>query len=60
VSAVLATIPEETARKVADDIRDFGHGYLRIDHEGRAEYVPSYLVVDPAREEPRGTRRVHE
>jgi hypothetical protein len=57
---MLATVPDETARKVADDVRTFGAGYIRIDAEGRATHVPSYLVLDPAHEEPRGGRRMHE
>lgn len=46
MTAVLTTVPEDAARKVAEDIRDYGHGYIRIDREGRAEHVPSYLVSD--------------
>ncbi len=57
---MLATVPEEQARKVADDVRDYGHGYIRIDAEGNATHVPSYLVLDPAPPEPRGGRRMHE
>jgi len=60
VSAMLATVPEEQARKVAEDVRNFGHGYIRIDADGRATHVPSYLVLDPATEEPRGDRRTFE
>jgi hypothetical protein len=57
---MLATISEETARRVADDVRRFGHGYLRVDREGRIEYVPGYLVVDPAPAVQVGERRMHE
>lgn len=42
VSAMLTTIPDETARKVADDIRAHGHGYLRVDRTGRVEHVPAF------------------
>lgn len=56
---MLATVPDETACKVAADVRDFGHGYIRIDAEGRATHVPSYMVLEPARDE-RGERRMHE
>lgn len=59
MTAMLATVPEDTARKVADDVRDYGHGYIRIDAEGRATHVPSCLVLEPARDE-RGERRMHE
>ena len=55
MSSVLTTVTDETALKVAADIRDYGHGYLRIDREGRAEHIPSYLVADQMRETaPRG------
>jgi hypothetical protein len=57
---MLATVPDETARKVADDVRTYGHGYIRIDAEGRATHVPPYLVIDPAHEPPRGERRTFE
>lgn len=60
MSAVLATVPDDTARKVADDIRDHGHGYIRIDREGRAEHVPSYMVGETAPAERRGARRMRE
>lgn len=58
MNAVLATVPDEAARKVADDIRDYGHGYIRIDREGRAHHVPAYAVVaEPAE---RRETRAHE
>lgn len=57
---MLATLPDDAARKVADDVRDYGHGYIRIDRAGRAEHVPSYLVLDPVPAERRGERRAHE
>ncbi len=60
VSTVLATVPDDVARKVADDVRTYGRGYIRIDAEGRAQHVPSYLVLDPAPEPQRGERRMHE
>jgi hypothetical protein len=60
VSTVLATVPDDVAREVADDIRRHGHGYIRIDAEGRAEHVPPYLVVDPAPPIARGDSRMHE
>lgn len=56
MSSVLATVPDDTALKVAADIRDYGHGYIRIDAEGRAEHLPAHAVVDP----PRGERRKFE
>lgn len=59
MSGMLATVPDDTARKVADDVRTYGHGYLRIDAEGRATHVPSHLVLDPVRDD-RGERRMHE
>lgn len=60
MSAMLASIPDEMALKVAEDVRDFGHGYLRVDARGRVTHVPSYLVLDPPVSEPRGERRMHE
>lgn len=57
---MLATVPEDAARKVAEDIRTYGHGYIRIDREGRAEHVPSYLVIEPAPAIVVGDRRMHE
>lgn len=59
MSPVLATVPEDAARKVAADIRDHGHGYIRVDREGRAEHVPAYAVVEALAVE-RGERRMHE
>lgn len=56
---MLATVPEDAARKVAADIRDYGHGYIRVDREGRAEHVPAYAVVEAVAVE-RGERRMHE
>lgn len=43
----MATIPDEQARKVAEDVATYGHGYFRIDAQGRATHVPSYLVLEP-------------
>lgn len=57
---MLATVPDEHARKVADDVATYGHGYIRIDAEGRATHVPPYLVLDPVPAEPLGERRMHE
>lgn len=42
---MLATVDEMTAERVARDVRDFGHGYIRVDREGRAEHVPADAVV---------------
>lgn len=39
--AMLATVPDEHARRVAADVAAHGHGYIRIDRAGRAEHVPS-------------------
>jgi hypothetical protein len=47
VDGMLATISEETAQRVAEDVRDFGHGYLRVDREGRIEHVPAPVLVSP-------------
>jgi hypothetical protein len=41
-----ASISEETATKVAADVRDYGRGYLRVDREGRLEHVPSHRVLE--------------
>lgn len=60
VSTVLATLPDDVARKVVDDVRAHGAGYVRIDAEGRAHYVPCDLVVDPAPATERGDWRMHE
>jgi hypothetical protein len=60
VSTVLATVPDDVAREVAEDIRSYGHGYIRIDAEGRARHVPCYLVADPAPAPKVGERRMHE
>ena len=59
MSPVLATLDIETARKVADDIRDYGHGYVRFDGEGRAHYVPPYAVLTAECDE-RHETRMHE
>jgi hypothetical protein len=40
---MLATMNEDTARRVAEDIRAMGYGYVRFDREGRAEHVPPPL-----------------
>lgn len=42
---MLATIPEDAARKVADDIRLLGNGYIRVTSDGRAEHVPARDVM---------------
>jgi hypothetical protein len=42
---MLATVDERTAERVARDVRDFGHGYIRVDREGRTEHVPADAVV---------------
>lgn len=58
---MLATLNEDTARRVAEDVRDFGAGYIRIDHEGRATHVPSYCVVAEGHGEVADqVRRMHE
>ena len=41
---MLATVDEKTAERVARDVRDFGHGYIRVDREGRTEHVPADAV----------------
>ncbi len=43
---MLATVDEKTAERVARDVRDFGHGYIRVDREGRAEHVPVEVMRD--------------
>lgn len=45
MNAVLATVDEMTAQRVARDVRDFGHGYIRVDREGRTEHVPADAVI---------------
>lgn len=52
MSPVLATIPEDVARKVADDIATYGRGCVVFDREGRARFVPSYAVIEPMDAEP--------
>lgn len=59
VSTVLATLPDDVARKVAEDRLTYGEGYVRIDAEGRAHHVPAYLFVRPERDD-RAERRMHE
>lgn len=56
---MLATLDDETARRVADDIRTYGHGYVRFDAEGRAHYVAPYAVLPSERDERRESR-MHE
>lgn len=56
---MLATLDDETARRVDEDVRDYGHGYIRIDREGRASHVPAYAVVH-VEQDRRGERRMHE
>jgi hypothetical protein len=60
VSTVLATLPDDVARKAVDDIRHRGAAYIRIDREGRAHHVPCYLVVDSAPAVDLGERRTFE
>lgn len=43
---MLATVDEMTAERVARDVRDFGHGYIRVDREGRAEHIPAVVMRD--------------
>lgn len=57
---MLATLPEETARLVAEDIGITGRGYVCFDREGRARHVPACRVVDPAPAREGGERRMHE
>lgn len=59
MNPVLATLDAETARRVAEDVRDHGHGYIRIDHEGRASHVPAYAVMH-VEQDRRTERRMHE
>jgi hypothetical protein len=42
---MLATVDDMTAERVARDVRDFGHGYIRVDRDGRAEHVPADAVL---------------
>lgn len=53
MNAVLATLDDETARRVAADIRTYGQGYVRFDDEGRAHYVEPYTVLTAERDERR-------
>ena len=59
MNEVLAMLDDETARQVANDIRTYGHGYVRFDREGRATFVPAYAVVQHERDE-RQPARMHE
>lgn len=57
---MLATLPEETAKLVAEDIGITGRGYVCFDREGRARHVPSCHVLDPAPNRDAGDRRMRE
>lgn len=57
---MLATLSEQTAHKVAEDIRDFGHGYVRIDRDGRAEHIPPYTVIGERSAPEPAAARMHE
>lgn len=59
MNPVLATLDDETARRVARDIADYGHGYVRFDSESRAHYVEPYTVLTAERDERRSSR-MHE
>lgn len=59
VSPVLATLDDETARRVAEDIRDYGHGYVRFDRDGQAHHQPSCTVLPSERDE-RNPSKMHE
>lgn len=59
VQPVMATLPQDTAERVAADIRDFGEGYVRFDREGRAHHVPPpWAATAPSVSERRS--RMHE
>jgi len=57
MSTVLATVPDDVARKVAEDVSTFGDAYIRIDADGRAHHVPYRM---PAPVVAQGERRMHE
>jgi hypothetical protein len=59
VTPVLATVPEREAAQVADDIREYGCGYIRVDRDGSAHHVPSYRVIVEDRDR-RSDSRMHE
>lgn len=59
MSPVLATLDDDTARKVADDIRNYGHGYVRFDAQGKAHYVPPYTLLAAEHDE-RQPSQMHE
>lgn len=49
MSNVLATIDEDTERKLVDDRRQYGVAYMRVLADGRIEHVPHPDIEPPTK-----------